>query len=150
MILLKSYYLNQITNTDYVFIVSTIEGFTEKQFNCVECNKRYRKHPNKELMDEKLRKKMACTEIKGKARFQIDQVKYYTCPGNFYSFSVASLMEGYHNYKMGVLPYPGSFFEQPAKVIDIYKMIDALIEDHKRKVQEEHDQKLKRQQSRRR
>ena len=144
MLLLKGYHLHNLTSIDYVRIVSTVEGFFEKKFNCVECRKRYDRHPDPEKMWESWKARMSCYDIKEKPKFQLDQIRYYTCPGNFFSFSVASLMEGYHNYKLGVMPYKGSFFEQPAKIIEVYKMIEAIIEEKKADQIKQHEKDLKR------
>lgn len=127
-----------------MLLVSSVEAYTEKMFNCYSCLHQYDHHPNKDRMLADRQRLQACKEPRPNPKFQIEQVKYFKCPGNFYEPSMAYLMEGYEKYKQGVMPYPGSFYDQPAKIIEIYKLIDALLVDKRRKAQDEANRKAKR------
>lgn len=53
---------------------------------------------------------------------------------------VFTLFELYKNH--GVLPYPGSASEQPAKIIEIFDVLQALTSERDRKLMEEQKREL--------
>ncbi len=83
----------------------------------------YQKHT------QKRRAKQSCFFINDRCTYQLENIKYYTCIGNFYDKSVSSLYEMYTLYTKGVLPYKGALTDQPAKVIEIFQVIDGLRTD---------------------
>jgi hypothetical protein len=66
-------------------------------------------------------------------------LEYSTCVGNFVSESALFWIEAEARYNQGILPYPGSLSEQPAKVLEIFGCIAAHKQDKlekQRKAQE--------------
>lgn len=55
---------------------------------------------------------------------------------------VLTLFDIYH--RQGVLPYPGSMSEQPAKIIEIFQVLDELRIERETKLQEEQQREAKR------
>jgi hypothetical protein len=59
-----------------------------------------------------------------------------------------TLFDLYH--KSGVLPYPGSASEQPAKIIEIFQVLESLKNEREIKQHEEHQKQSARNQRKRR
>lgn len=60
-------------------------------------------------------------------------LQFKRCPGNYLSMSALSYLDWQAEYEAhGTLPYPGALGDQPAKIIDIFSIIEA----HKRRVKE--------------
>jgi hypothetical protein len=60
---------------------------------------------------------------------------------------VVTLFDLYHRH--GVMPYPGSFSEQPAKIVEIFQVLDALRSEREQKLHEEQQREASRQQRKR-
>ena len=56
----------------------------------------------------------------------MDGVSYYRCIGNFVSDSVLDWVNAHAKFRQGVMPFPGSYLDQPAKVIELF----AALENH--------------------
>lgn len=126
--------------------MATLEGAYDENFNCFHCLTQYSRgkrdyEQHKETYDghlKKAREQKGCFESSEKARYISDNIHWFKCIGNFRSDDSLDLVTAYENYKRGVLPYPGSFMDQPAKVIDCFEMIGQIVQD-KVKEREERD-----------
>lgn len=94
-------------------------------------------------MNDLKRIKKGC-QIGSEVRYQVEDIKFYGCIGNFYSESAVQLIELYYNYQRGVLPYPGTFLQQPSKVIDILQLIDGCIKTKQAEVEKQQYEDSKR------
>lgn len=140
--------MNNVTNEEYVLILSTLESIHEENFNCHRCMNQYSKRPdyanNKEAYDKSLntiRRKKGC-EGPGISQYKVENIKYSICIGNFYSHSVYQYVDLYYNYQRGVMPFAGSIMEQPCKIIEVFNIIDGFI---KGKQLEAHNKELSKQ-----
>ena len=79
---------------------------------------------------EGLRKMMGCDEpLPEHLQWEFDGIKFERC-ANFYINEARWLSDAFEIYnwaQKGMLPYPGSFWDQPNKVIEICNYIDFLI-----------------------
>jgi len=72
---------------------------------------------------EKARK--ACHTIAAETRhILMSKIHCRICPGNLYDNSVHRILEMYHAWNKGVLPFQGSFSDQPNKIIECFRVID--------------------------
>lgn len=55
---------------------------------------------------------------------------------------VMSLYDGFNRH--GILPYNGSYSEQPAKIIDIFGILDQLRSEHELKIHEKQKREAER------
>lgn len=92
---------------------------------------------------DKQRFQKACL-LTDKVKYQLEDIRYYKCIGNFYSDSAVYLMELFYNYERGVLPFHGSLMDQPAKIIDIFQLIDAMIKSKKAEIQKDMEKEASR------
>lgn len=80
-------------------------------------------------MTQANRERKGCFGIAENTLHHFDNLHYNTCVGNLASDAALSFIEAEARYNQGILPYPGSLFEQPAKVIDIFDCIAAWKQD---------------------
>lgn len=110
-------------------------------FQCSKCLDRF---PGRPEMLEKVRIQQGCIDPKSYVVHKIDdEIFYYRCPGNFFSRSVTSIMELWNSFQNGVLPFEGSLVDQPAKIMEIFGVLDRIKHDRMKKAQDEHDRKMK-------
>lgn len=48
------------------------------------------------------------------------------CVGNFWSAGASFWFDQYRHFKAGMLPFPGTVLQQPAKVMEIFAVIEGL------------------------
>lgn len=130
---MKANEINTVSSYEYIKIVSTIEAILDKKFNCFSCQNMYSKNQDYEKKREtykahtnKRRAKQNCFSLNDRCVYQLENIKYYTCVGNFYDKSVCDLYEMYTLYDKGVLPYNGALVDQPAKIIEVFQLIGGL------------------------
>lgn len=66
-----------------------------------------------------------CFEVSGNTLHKFDDLEYSTCVGNFVSESALFWIEAEGRFTQGILPFPGSLTEQPAKVMEVFNCIAA-------------------------
>ena len=50
-------------------------------------------------------------------------MEYHRCIGNFFRDDAIGWIEFHQKWDQGVMPYPGAYADQPAKVIEIMRVI---------------------------
>jgi hypothetical protein len=86
-------------------------------FNCHACAAKY-----SDKFREKKQKSKGCFDLITK-KYLIEEIRFYGCVGNFTS-NVSYLLEAFSFYEKGMLPYKGNLGSQPAKIIDIFNIIE--------------------------
>lgn len=89
------------------------------------CLKKYLGRQDYEKITAANRTTKGCFGVSENALHKFDDLEYSTCVGNFVSDSAIFWIEAEAKYNQGVMPYPGSLSEQPAKVLDIFGCIAA-------------------------
>lgn len=74
---------------------------------------------------EKLQKVKGCVSTP-KTNYKIEGFKLNKCLGNFTSNEIYGYFEMYKLYEKGIMPFDGAISDQPAKIIDLFNMIDQL------------------------
>jgi len=69
---------------------------------------------------------MGCFDYTSRT-YQLEDIKYYSCIGNFQDSSVRYYWELFQKYQQNMLPYKGSLQEQPNKIIEIFNFIEAIL-----------------------
>jgi hypothetical protein len=75
-----------------------------------------------------MRKEKGCFEISEDSVIEFDGVTLHSClcHDNFQHPYYSLYFDLYRNFKNGILPFSGSYMEQPAKVIDAIQYLDYL------------------------
>ena len=106
---------------------STLYALNERRFMCGECISKDAHRPD---LLEKKQRQMACAEPAsdwGLHKIVDDDVTYSfkRCIGNYFNQSVLNWMSIYRAYEKGILPYPGSYQDQPNKALEVLGIIDS-------------------------
>lgn len=75
------------------------------------------------------RKPKGCYDYSTKV-YRLENILYKTCVGN-YNSNIDFLVEAFSKYEKGMLPFKGTLGEQPAKIIDIFHIIEQRRETKK-------------------
>lgn len=108
--------MSTITESDWVEIVATLRAVDNPDFQCQVCLG----DPGGEARVQNKRQSKACSELREQPLWDFDGVSFRTCIGNFVSESVFTWLSAFQKYREGVLPFGGSFFDQPAKAIELF------------------------------
>jgi len=58
----------------------------------------------------------------------IDGESIDRCPGRYLTHSIMGVLQCVRHYKNGFLPYPGTWLEQPSKLVQAIDFVDSTIE----------------------
>lgn len=117
--------LSSITLSERVSIIATLNAIDNKaKFECQTCLKSQQGE-----MLEKWRRIKGCWKEQSRAVFQSDDIEFYRCPGNYFSYQVVQLLGMEQQFEKGVMPFEGSMMAQPAKILEIFYMIQRYRQD---------------------
>lgn len=122
-------YFSCLSPADYIELKSSLKSIDDQEFNCNFCLKKYSNRPDHAEMTKANRERKGCFNISQNALHNIDNLRYHSCIGNFVSDSAISFVEAEARYNQGILPYAGSLFDQPAKVMEIFSCIAVWKQD---------------------
>lgn len=55
------------------------------------------------------------------------KIVYSKCIGNFFDYRAMELIRYHSKFKDGIYPYHGSYYEQPAKFVEVMDLVQNLI-----------------------
>ena len=113
---------------------STLHIMDQERFQCGKCLKKYRGRADEKTILQKYRKNMGCFGNTRRDNYEFGGYIYRTCPGNVFHSDAVFIIELYREFQKGIMPYPGSLVEQPAKVMEAFSVIDGY---NNRKIAEE-------------
>ncbi len=117
-----------LTAKEWVEVKATLAAGENENFNCKKCLSKYKGRADGEEMLAKVRKVKGCEEVKSESIHKIgDVLRFSTCPGNFVRPQVSALLSAYAQFKQGVMPYAGGLMDQPAKIIELFDVIDSHV-----------------------
>jgi len=112
--------LSSVTDSDYLQLLANFEILSEKKWNCEACIR---------TTDSATRNAVkGCNGGKtfglatgGRVVFTVTR-----CIGNYYNSSVFEFYRAFRLYQKGVMPFEGALMDQPAKVLDVFSVLEAL------------------------
>lgn len=87
---------------------------------------------------------MACRFFSDKPRHQYKadfnnkgnpSILYRNCIGNYFNGNWSSLINYYHKYESGILPFSGGLMEQPSKFVEVMGLVHNLITENEQESQ---------------
>lgn len=85
----------------------------------------------KEVAEKTVRGENGCNHLSEKPIYMIDNLEFRTCPCNFRNRKYSFFSTALSGFDKGVLPYPGSLSEQPAKAMEAIILLSNLKEEFK-------------------
>lgn len=117
--------ISSLTALEWIELKATLKAIEDKKYNCSECLKQYQGRKDRVEMLEKVRNSKGCKTLQADYIHQIDdEIFFKGCIGNFFRIQMARYLEMARMYDKGVLPFAGSLGEQPAKIIEIFRIIE--------------------------
>lgn len=109
--------LNTLTEFETLQVTASIWSIFDEKWNCYKCmtSRHF----------EAYKKVKGCVSTP-KTNYQVEGFKINKCLGNFTSREVYSYFEMFKMYERGIMPFGGAMVDQPAKVIDLFNMIEQL------------------------
>lgn len=129
--------ISELSERDYIEIISTYMGMTDPSYNCTLCKSHYKRDIERQRKHQE-RKGCFSTFPTPILKYRGGQntpmksassVEYFQCPARFYSSFWANIINLHLNYDRGVMPFPGSVLEQPAKIVEAFNLIHNLKEE---------------------
>lgn len=105
--------------------MATLERAYDKRWNCHWCLNHQYFGKQKEKMLEKRRRIKGCWGNPA-SPYQIENIQFNSCIGNFSSYDAQYIIDMYMAYDKGMIPFPGSISEQPAKLLEAFDMIKSF------------------------
>lgn len=106
-----------MTEYETLQITASVWSIFDSRWNCFNCaNQRN---------FEQLKKVKGCISTP-KANYTVEGFKLNKCLGNFTSREVYGYFELNKLFEKGIMPFEGAVSEQPAKLIDLFNMIEQL------------------------
>jgi hypothetical protein len=65
-------------------------------------------------------------EVSGIRNYQIENIRFNRCPGNYTNTQVRYLIDWFLMYEKGVMPFGGTLSDQPGKLIEIFELIQSI------------------------
>jgi hypothetical protein len=121
-VLLQDSTLSQI---ETLTIISTWGAMTQKIYNCALCLTHNKPEHREKKKFCNTPSKRVLTEYKG-------FFNYYRCPGSFASSWAVELISMHGLFESGQLPYEGGILDQPAKYIEVMRLIGSLKLEHQK------------------
>ena len=85
----------------------------------------------KEVAEKTVRGEHGCNKLSDSTMYVIDDIEFRTCPCNFRNRKFTFLSTALSAFDKGILPYPGSLSEQPAKAIEALILLSNMKEQFK-------------------
>ena len=100
----------------------------------VKCGSTIESHIKKgldpDIAERTVAKKNGCNSISESPLHDIDDILFHTCVCNFKHPLMGHFMQVTEAYENGLLPFGGSYSEQPAKIIEIIQLILSMKVDY--------------------
>lgn len=86
----------------------------------------YSKREGYEQAKKRLEQKNGCGIYREEHRYEIDGIRYHKCLCGYRNPSMSFYLDIEDKFSKGILPFKGSYLDQPAKIIDIINRISSL------------------------
>ena len=117
----------------------------DKKYNCYHCHGQYKGSSKREKILEALQEQKGCfDESQDRFRYKFENIGYRYCIGNYYDRSVSLLNDMFNKFQQGVMPFPGSYSDQPGKILDVFQLIESTHQSEKLRLQKEDEAESRR------
>ena len=131
--------ISTISTAEYALINATWLTLTNIEFQCSQIEEGYRKRKDADTVIKYRRIERGCGVIADKPRIEIDNIEYYSClcHESFKDHTLDNTIWLHDQYKKGHLAYPGCLLDQPAKYIELMRLMDRLFGEREQELNKE-------------
>lgn len=143
--------MNSLTVKEWVELRTTLLAIDNREFQCAPCLQKYAGRVDAEKMTAASREVKGCVKPRSRPVHVVQNeektevISYSLCPGNFWSQDALSMIQMHGHFRRGFLPFPGSVADQPAKVMEVFSVIDLYMQEKaevERKRQQQKNERL--------
>lgn len=131
--------LSGLSTAEYALINASWLTLTVDEFKCKETEALLSKRKDADIAIKYVRTEKGCGVISKTPKVEIDGIEYYSClcHENFQDHTIHNSLWLYRQYEKGHLAYPGSLSDQPAKYIELIRLMERLDTEYKNKQHKE-------------
>ena len=121
--------VSRVTDDEYASLVATFLAMTDEDFRCESCLVKFKKRPDGEKQGEYWRTSKGCygaTVMTPSGKWEKHHVLFPSCPGNFRDTRMGLWIDLWRGFNAGHLPFAGGLLDQPAKLMEAFKILDSL------------------------
>lgn len=113
--------------------MATCEASFNEKFNCWSCLNQYKgkNEKQRDILIDRLKRKKGCTRDAPRP-WRVENIRFNKCIGNYTSKQVRYLLDSFLLFEKGVMPFEGALMEQPAKIIEVFNMIQSVRDEKER------------------
>lgn len=123
--------ISSLTTYDNVTITATFMSLTEDKFRCSHRLKELTKREGEANAKKRMQIENGCGVCRSEYRYDVDGIRFHQCFCGYRSHNMGFYLDLEDKFSKGILPFEGSYLDQPAKVIEIINRISALKMDKK-------------------
>lgn len=109
--------LNTLSEYETLQVTASIWSIFDDKWNCYTCVN--------SKVHERLKTVKGCISTP-RTNYKVEGFKLNKCLGNFASKEIYAYFDMFKLYDKGIMPLGGAMIDQPAKLIDLFNMIDQL------------------------
>ena len=108
---------------------------SNSKYRCGDCFKKYKHEP---IRREQYEKNMSCKVIEKEPRHFYKpnknnignpKINFKHCIGNYFNQYYSFWINYHANFEKGMLPFKGTYLEQPSKFVDLMNLVDNLMKE---------------------
>jgi ribosomal protein L32 len=116
---------------------------TESHFDCENKLKTATQRMGFEKATEHMQKINGCGTYRLRHRYEIDGIRFHECLCGYRNPSISLYLDLEDKFNKGILPFNGSYLDQPSKIIEIMNRISQLKFDRSERNRKKWEQEQK-------
>lgn len=116
---------------------------TDDHFDCENKLQRAAIRMGFERAKKHMEKVNGCGVHRQKHRYEIDGIRYHKCLCGYKNSSISFYLDLEEKFNKGILPFKGSYLDQPARVVEIMNRISQLKFDKQQRDRKEWEREQK-------
>lgn len=118
--------ISHLSTEEYIKLRASLHAIDNRKYICSECKQLDAGRQDYAERSQRRREMMGCFDLKPQVMHRIGtEILFNGCIGNYFDFSVMSLLEMERLYQLGSMPYPGSQADQPNKAVEAFRVIQS-------------------------
>jgi hypothetical protein len=135
--------ISSISDVEWISLKATLHAIENQELFCDNCLARGKDNP---AAAEKFRAVRGCETPAVQTVYSLDndRLKFKRCVGNYVSSGIVKWVSLSDQYAKGIMPFRGALTDQPAKVIELFSLIETWRSELQTKRMKEHQAKMAR------
>lgn len=139
--------ISSLTNYDVALLRGSWLALTNEEYQCEKHYEKLALRADADVVIPYERKKKGCGVYSEEPRVTVDGFNYHMClcHKGFHHPNFGTLVLMHEAYEKGILPFEGPLVDQPAKIIDIFNILNSFNLERQQELQKKNEEVAKRQ-----